>query len=801
MKMKDDMRAQRLPRYADIFGQRGERIHSPAPSYHTIDGGGDPLPPAKLEVDEEPTISRPGRLRQSLRTWRDTGTFSTRARDNGYTVLHHAAEARTVTDLRHLLTRSGLEIDVKTTSGWTALHVAIVADKSSEAHRTQAFLKAGADPNLAGEKSWNALHLASAYGRKAVVALLLDHPVQIDAIVGWKGCGSTKENASGHLTTLTAVELAARHGHTQVVAVLLDSGASPGSADRTTVLHEAAGWGQTAVVSMLLEQQRPGLDGNWRDHRGFTALDCALSQDRSETASMLMQQETMVMTLLNRERDPQHPATLLHVMVRRRCGSVMAMLLAQPKYAKEVNTFNADGLSPLHITAARGSIEILKRLLDHGADPYMTDSSGWTPLQLAARSGQTQVVEALLQVLRREKGQCQLAPTIAQEITPIHLGILSGEIAVMRVLLRHGWPIDTCYAQGQTALHYASKLDHQDAVRLLLQEGADPSICDQEQMTPFLLAAEAGHVEVMRQLLRREKEIKRHLPPLTARKAPPSYAKILVPFLLNQGSNRLDELVDGRTVLHEAAHHGHAILVKLMLQHGAKTSIKDREGHTPVELAATQRHLDLVCILDPEPLSQVERLVHHAVRQRNVVQLRDLLAAVPKPLRRRAKAMALAAAALTYQVNLIITLKRSISIDEDQGLGWRPLYVATLGGQQKAMQILLNHGANPNLKTDSGITPLLQAAEGGYPNLIHLLVSYGASVEERDSDGHTALQVAARCGQAAAVIALLEAGANAHARNTCGQTALDLAMDRGAKTIVQSITDFLSHREKKEKKQ
>ncbi|KAL2865209.1 ankyrin repeat domain-containing protein [Aspergillus lucknowensis] len=801
-KMEKGMLSDPPPHYSDIFAQtgRGEtRPPSPAPSYHTTDVR-DPPPPPELGPGAESTVSLPGRVRRVWRTWKDTGRLSTKVGENGYTVLHHAAQAgSTVNNLRRLVTESTLEIDVKTTSGWTPLHMAIVADKASTADRTQAFLQAGADPNLGGEKGWNALHLASAYGRKAVVTLLLGYPVPVDAVVGWEGSeGSTKEDANGHLTTLTAVELAARYGHTEIVTLLLDAGASPGSVDRTTVLHEAAGWGRAAVVSMLLEQQRPGLDGNWKDHRGFTALDCALSRDRSGTACVLMQQGEMVVTLLHREQNPQHPATLLHAMVRLGCGSVLAMLLAQPKYAKEVNTMNPNGLAPLHIATARGSVEILKRLLNHGADPYMADSSGWTPLHLAVRYGQADVVAALLQVVRWEEYQSRVSPAIAQGVTPIHIGILSGEMAIIRLLLRHGWPVDARCARGSTALHHASMSDQLDTVRVLLQQGADPLVRDQEQMTPLLLAAEAGHVQVMQQLLLREKDIQRHLPALAARKLPPAYEQILVPFLLKQHRDGLNELVDGRTVLHQAAQCGHTTIAKLMLQSGAQASVKDREGHTPVEVAATQGHLDLVYILDAEPFPQVERLIHHAVRQRNVNRVFKILTAAPKTLRRRVKAMALAAAALTLQKPLITKLTRTISIDEDQGLGWRPLYVATLKGEQRAMQLLLARGANPNLKTDAGITPLLQAAEGGSPNLIHLLLSHGASVEERDPRGHTALQVAARCGQGAAVVALLEAGADAHARDTRGQTALDLAMDRGAKDIVQSITDFLAQREKKQ---
>lgn len=800
MDMKNDMFADLPPHYSDLddLGHGTPRPPSPSPSYHTIDGRrSPPPPPPEIEHGLEHTVSPPGWFHRVWRTWKGTGRFSAKVGENGYTVLHHVAQIGTVGDIQRLLIRFGLEIDAKTTSGWTPLHMAIVADKSAEAYRTRAFLKAGADPNLNGEKGWNALHLASAYGRVAVVSLLLDHSINVDANVGGGGKMVTKEDAEGNLTTLTAVELAARHGHTQVVTILLDSGASPGSADRTTVLHEAASWGQTEVVSVLLEQRRSGLNGNWKNHRGFTALDCALTQDRGQTAQVLMQQGDLVATLLRKEQNPQHPATLLHVMIRLGCASVLAMLLTKPEYAEEVNTVHVNGLAPLHFTATKGSAEILKQLLEHGADPHMAVGSGWTPLQFAARYGQTEVMAALLEVVRWEDCQSQPPLTVAQGLTPMHLGTCSGETATIKLLLRHGWPVDVRSACGHTALHYASMRDQQDAVRLLLQRGANPVARDLEQMTPLLLAAESGHVQVMRQLLHREKEIQQHLPALVGRKIPPSYEQVLMPYLLN-GNTHLNEIVDGRTVLHQAAQSGHIAVARFVLRNGVQGSIKDREGRIPAQVAAIRGHIDMVYILDPEPLYQVERLIHNAVRQRKVMQVRSLLTAAPRSLRKRVKAMALAAAALTQQEPLIITLKRSISVDEDQGWGWRPLYMTALRGEEKAMQLLLTHGANPSLKTDAGITPLLQAAEGGRPNLIRLLLGYGADIEERDPMGHTALQVAARCGQGTTVVALLEGGANAHAQDPHGQTALDLALDRGAKRIVESITQFLARRETKQ---
>jgi Ankyrin repeats (3 copies)/Ankyrin repeat len=117
-------------------------------------------------------------------------------------------------------------------------------------------------------------------------------------------------------------------------------------------------------------------------------------------------------------RKQKHGYTPLHVAVQNDC---MASARALVDCGADVNVAAANGATPLHWCGlASGSPDMVRFLLERGADPHsttitwVTDSvfgraSGRTPLHWAAESGNTAVVKALLSAgtlaeLRDERG-------------------------------------------------------------------------------------------------------------------------------------------------------------------------------------------------------------------------------------------------------------------------------------------------------------------------------------------------------------------------------------------------------------
>jgi hypothetical protein len=111
-------------------------------------------------------------------------------------------------------------------------------------------------------------------------------------------------------------------------------------------------------------------------------------------------------------------------------------------------------------------------------------------------------------------------------------------------------------------------------------------------------------------------------------------------------------------------------------------------------------------------------------------------------------------------------------------------------------RLLLDKGANLEVRDKHGATPLLYAAGYGETAVVKLFLERGANIEETNSDGRTAL-IAAACNcpiidmpdTADSVRLLLKNGADIEARDKQGETALIAAAAWGRAWIVKILLD------------
>jgi len=114
--------------------------------------------------------------------------------------------------------------------------------------------------------------------------------------------------------------------------------------------------------------------------------------------------------------------------------------------------------------ASNGDYEAIRRYLDKGGDPSVIDTAGYTPLHYAARNGYGNIAEALL-----GKGASVNAGTKASDSTPLHRACLSGNVSIVRLLLKHRAQPSLADTDGKLPIHVAAGKEFTEVCRLLLE--------------------------------------------------------------------------------------------------------------------------------------------------------------------------------------------------------------------------------------------------------------------------------------------------------------------------------------------
>jgi len=104
---------------------------------------------------------------------------------------------------------------------------------------------------------------------------------------------------------------------------------------------------------------------------------------------------------------------------------------------------------------------------------------------------------------------------------------------------------------------------------------------------------------------------------------------------------------------------------------------------------------------------------------------------------------------------------------------WSLLFIAVAHCNTKAVQLLVEKGADVNLADKDGYTPLHYVQT---PEIAQILIDKGANINARSKDGNTPLHM---LNPTVAVQILIDGGADVNPKNEKGETPLDLAIKDG----------------------
>ncbi len=450
----------------------------------------------------------------------------------------------------------------------------------------------------------------------------------------------------------------------------------------------------------------------------------------------------------------------------------IARLLSQ---GADVNYMGTSGLhGPLYFAANRGDIEIVRLLLQYGANVNQAESplARPTALNIAFHRGNKEIILLLLQYggcdtsivypgsnnkamdglkslitdnLSRacmlgntqEVRQLLASPNLAipeRTFTPLHWAVAQGNGKVVQLLLEdQRFNINAQDEEGNTPLHIAIR-NGQVIAQVLLSHNAQVNALNNQDQTPLHFAAQYGRTALAQLLLYNHQA---HI-------------------------GQMDN-IDGDTALILAIFYGHTDVIKLLLTHGANANYIAHNENTPLIVALWRGNTEIIQLL-----LNYGAQAHYKRESDGWTALHEA-----------------AAAGNTEVIKLL--LDNGAFIDETTNIGDTALIEAAYNGHAQAVELLSQRNANIAHANRWGNTALILAAQEGYVNIIKILLARGANVNEANSVGNTALIWAAIGGDKSIVELLLAHGALINHANRYGNTALIWAAARGHREVIELL--------------
>ena len=421
------------------------------------------------------------------------------------------------------LLAAGAPVDAAAADGSTALHWAVYADDAGTVRR---LLAAGAPVGAANDHGVTPLALACGNGSAPLVGALLDAGADPNATI-WSG--------------ETVLMTCARTGSAGAVEALLAAGADPGRAEpaeRQTALMWAVSERHPAAARALL---RYGADVAARTKRGFTPLLFAAREGARESALALLAagadpdeaaadgttplvaaavrgHAALAIRLLDAGADPNPDGTgytalhwasgsweteltgpvgiaasrdeewgaaagvpggslsLVRALLAHGARVDVRVEAAPPRFGFGGRR-DAAGATPFFLAAREADVDLMRLLIDNGADPHTPNATNMTPLMAAAGVG-------------RRLAETRVTPARALAATRFVWGL-------------GGSDVNAATDAGDTALHGAAGTGAADVVAFLVERGAEVNAENQRGRTPLMAAAGTAAERLLRELAAR----------------------------------------------------------------------------------------------------------------------------------------------------------------------------------------------------------------------------------------------------------------------------------------------------------
>ena len=249
----------------------------------------------------------------------------------------------------------------------------------------------------------------------------------------------------------------------------------------------------------------------------------------------------------------------LHVALQlRHAPDVVSQLLG---LGADVNAQDGAGRCALHIAAtAVGAAciqEVVKLLLDAGANVSCVDAAQQSPAAAAIEAGNVSVLKCLTAAgAQVPLSGCRTQGEFIEQL------VTSNQVRVLAALAAcSGFDANVRCARWPSPAHAAAFYNHKESMLVLANHGADLTITDDIGATPLHVACAQGHADL---------------------------AALLVKY--HADTRRTDRF--GCTPLHAAVRGGHAEVVEVLLEHNPPLEAQDTVGRNVLHVATLEAQSD-----------------------------------------------------------------------------------------------------------------------------------------------------------------------------------------------------------------